>query len=611
MSFGTWKTGLVLAGLLFSVLPAAAQFEYRGIQLSTLNGTLGAGYSDGYGNQTGSNHSLDLNGNATLNGSYFNPKFLAFSVSPYYGESRANSNYRSVADSSGVTASTTLFSGSNFPGSISYGRDYNSSGDFAIPGQANVTTHGNGDTFGVSWGINLPKLPVVSASYSQGNSQYSLYGSNGSGTFNSRQYGVHSNYLLEGFHLNSSYSHSSGGSEIPAILQTTAESSSASSDGYSFGFSHSLPLNGGANYNFNHSSYSATSQTASSSGGVNNMGGSLSFNPVQKLSVLVNANYTDNLAGLINETILSSGAPVQETFPGEATQSLNLNGTSSYSFRHGIGVSGLLGRAMQSFQGQSYASTIAGGSLSTIQFLFGGTISGSLTATDNLTNAVGSTPASSALGLNASLNVSRNIGPWETGGAFGYTQNQQTLLISYLTSAFSYNGHVYRRIKKLRWSASAGGGHNGFVQQAGSGNVSESFGTSLSGRLLSGNVSYSRSSGTSVLTPTGLVALPTLPILGSAVLFDGQSYSMSAASSPIKNLTLSISYAEARSNTLSTQLSSTNQFKSIFGQVGYHFRQMSVTGGYSQLIQGFSSSGVPPANVSSFFIGVSRWLNFF
>jgi hypothetical protein len=33
--------------------------------------------------------------------------------------------------------------------------------------------------------------------------------------------------------------------------------------------------------------------------------------------------------------------------------------------------------------------------------------------------------------------------------------------------------------------------------------------------------------------------------------------------------------------------------------------------GYARLEQGFSNSGTPPEVVSSFYIGVSRWFNFF
>jgi hypothetical protein len=43
----------------------------------------------------------------------------------------------------------------------------------------------------------------------------------------------------------------------------------------------------------------------------------------------------------------------------------------------------------------------------------------------------------------------------------------------------------------------------------------------------------------------------------------------------------------------------------------YQFRKMYFTGGYAQLSQGFSVSGIAPSTVSSFYIGVSRWFNFF
>jgi hypothetical protein len=38
---------------------------------------------------------------------------------------------------------------------------------------------------------------------------------------------------------------------------------------------------------------------------------------------------------------------------------------------------------------------------------------------------------------------------------------------------------------------------------------------------------------------------------------------------------------------------------------------MGINGGYTRLVQGFSASGTAPASVSSFYIGVYRWFNFF
>ncbi len=43
----------------------------------------------------------------------------------------------------------------------------------------------------------------------------------------------------------------------------------------------------------------------------------------------------------------------------------------------------------------------------------------------------------------------------------------------------------------------------------------------------------------------------------------------------------------------------------------YNVRKLNFNAGYSRLVQGFSLSGTPPATVGSFYVGVSRWFNFF
>ena len=43
----------------------------------------------------------------------------------------------------------------------------------------------------------------------------------------------------------------------------------------------------------------------------------------------------------------------------------------------------------------------------------------------------------------------------------------------------------------------------------------------------------------------------------------------------------------------------------------YHFRKLDFSAGYSRLVQGFSLSGTPPTMVGSFYVGISRWFNFF
>ena len=51
-----------------------------------------------------------------------------------------------------------------------------------------------------------------------------------------------------------------------------------------------------------------------------------------------------------------------------------------------------------------------------------------------------------------------------------------------------------------------------------------------------------------------------------------------------------------------------NEFNAL---IQYQFRKLNFNSGYSRLEQGFSGSGTPPEVISSFYIGVSRWFNFF
>jgi hypothetical protein len=43
----------------------------------------------------------------------------------------------------------------------------------------------------------------------------------------------------------------------------------------------------------------------------------------------------------------------------------------------------------------------------------------------------------------------------------------------------------------------------------------------------------------------------------------------------------------------------------------YRVRKLNFQAGYLRLVQGFSTSGMPPTLTGSFYVGVSRWFNFF
>src|SRR5260370_39108012 len=97
---GTWRVAsLVQTGLLILALRVAAQVKF-GKTSTDMNGTISSGYTANYGNMTGSTHGWTIGGAATLSGSFYNPNFLSFSVSPYLNQSRANSNFQSISDAS-------------------------------------------------------------------------------------------------------------------------------------------------------------------------------------------------------------------------------------------------------------------------------------------------------------------------------------------------------------------------------------------------------------------------------------------------------------------------------------------------------------------------------
>ena len=159
----------------------------------------------------------------------------------------------------------------------------------------------------------------------------------------------------------------------------------------------------------------------------------------------------------------------------------------------------------------------------------------------------------------------------------------------------------------------AGGARSLLTGVPGSANSSQNYSTSLTVPWLSINGSYSLSSGNALLTPTGLVATPApLPVINPAavVLYNGRSYSVGLASTPVRGLVLSASYAKALSGTNSNSIVSNNNNENMYFLMTYHFRKLNFQAGYNRLVQGFSVSGTPPTMVGSVYVGISRWFSF-
>jgi hypothetical protein len=600
----------VLVGLFLLVLPAAGQLQLGDFN-SNLNGTVSTGYNGDYGNQISSAHSLDFGGTGTLSGFYYNPNFLSYTVSPYLNQARDNSSYQSISNASGVDFESSIFGGSHFPGSISYAKAYNSEGSIGIPGVANYTTHGDSDTFGVSWAAMVPGLPSLAANFQMGSNQYSIYGSNDTGSSDSHSFGLRSGYTVKGFNLGAYFSDGSSHSDVPQVLQNSSqtETSTSSNHGYGFTVGHALPFNGSFSGNVNRSDVNSDFEGASYSGTIDTYIANAGFQPTNKLHVGVSTDYSDNFAGTLYQAIAGAGGVLPPPNLGEGTHSFELLGSTSYSILPNMQALGSADYREQSFLGENYAATTYSAGISYGRGLFGGNFNSVLSLNDSTV----SNSSQNILGFNGSVNYNRRFEGWVMGGSFNYAQSVQTLVVTYMASQYNYSANVRRRWRRLSWSAGAGAGRTGLTEQAGTTSSNEAFNTSIVYSRWSLNGSYSKSSGQAIASGAGLIPTPIPPpILNSdLILYGGKSYGFGLGGAPMRRLTVTASFAKAITNAnLEGTLSSSNtaQINTLFQ---YQFRKMYLTGGYSRLVQGFSTSGTPPENVSSFYIGVSRWFNFF
>ena len=599
-----------IAGLLLWALPAAGQIQVGELS-SNLSGVVSAGYSADYGNEIQSSHGLNFGGNATASGYYYSPNFVSFNLSPYYGQSRANSDFQSISDSSGVNFSSSIFSGSHFPGAISYAKAYNSEGQFAVPGLPNFTTHGNSDTFGINWSEFLPDWPSLTASFQMGNSQYSVYGENSNGNSNFHTFSLSSSYSIAGFNLGASYQKGTSNALIPQVFQGEQTGTiTTDNSGFGVNMSHRLPLNGNFSTNFYRSNIDTDYLGYSYKGNFDTAIAAVAVQPTDKLHMAVTASYTDNLAGILFQSLLQSGNSLLPANNLQSSNAWDLNGTASYSLAPNLQLQAQADRRIQSYLGETFGATSVGGGATYTHGLLGGSLNTGVSVIDSVVD----NSSQNALGFSTSANYSRRIGAWFVGGSFNYAQNVSTLLITYTTSYYNYSGNMRRRFGNFNWSAAASFGHSGLTNLPGTNSSSQGYTTGFGWKqYVNLSANYAKSNGLGLITGAGIQPLNLSPLLPSDLitLYGGTSYGAGLASTPLRKLTVSATYSKSLTNTVNAGIGSSNEFRGMNALLQYQFRKMYLTGGYANLSQGFSASGLPPAKISSFFLGVTRWFNFF
>jgi hypothetical protein len=613
-----FQRAIVLANLMLILLALPAQAQLQAGENTSLNltGNLSFGYNADFSNLTGSDHSLTPSGNADLNGFYYNPSFLSFDVQPFYDQSRTNSSSLSLFDSSGVSASATIFSGSSFPGSITYSRIYNSDGEFAIPGQANYTTRGNSDNLAIGWGLHLPDYPNLSLQFTDGGGSNTLFGTNDESTVHAKTFALHASQTLADFSLTGGYEYNKTHALTPDFLTGVGPTTSDSS-GNSFyvGAAHKLPARGSASIDFDRSDVSSSdSMGGSYTGTIDTVAGGVGFQPITNLDLGVNTQYTNNLTGMLYQSYIVSGVILPATTMNYATNSLDVNSHANYLIqRLHLTMSANADYRQQTVLGATLNADTFNEMISYGNDFLGGFINATAGVTQNI---VSFSTNSSSLGQFESVSYQRTIHGWNLSGSYDYTRNTQTVLIGYTSSGHGYSAGIGRKLSPYSyWSFNAVGTKTDFNNIPGSGSSGNGYSTSLSLKRFGISGTYNRSDGTSILTPTGLTPItnPT-PIVNplQEVMFGGKAYGIGASLTPKRGLILSANYSDARSNTTATALAtSQNSTRLLNGLLQYKVRQLWIVGGYLKLQQGFSITGQPPMSDTSFYVGITRWFRFF
>lgn len=574
------------------------------------------GYSGAYGDEIPSNHGLDFGLDGRISGYYYNPNFISFTATPYYNQSRANSNYQSLTGASGVNATANFFSGSKFPGAVSYHYDANSTGTFGLIGQPNFTTYGNSQGFSVNWSALLPNLPTITVGYSQGSGHSTLYGTDEEANSRTKLFNVHSNYDIAGFRLHGYYDHNNVDSTYPTFLAGSGSIQDSSGNDFGLGAQHSLPLNGSFYATYNHASASSdyTSNLVASGGSsssinttsytTNNETVLASFHPTEKLTFNATENYTDDLTGYLTQSLTGGGVVVPGLNLGSGSHSVTVGGGATYQFTQFLSGQAQATYYDQFYFGKSYSGSYVSGTVNYGKRLLDMfTLSGSVIGSNN---GQGTT----AVGFIGTVNFFRRFGAWQTSGSFSYAQNVQTLLVTYTSSYYNYSAHVHRKLTGgLSWTAAFNGSHSGLTNYQGTSSSSEGYSTSLTSRRFSVNGIFVKSDGISLLGAGGPIVAPPTPGINDFITFTGTSYGGGVSVSPIRRLVIAGSFSRAISNTIGGSASH-NDTEIANAQLQYHLRKIGLQAGYTRFTQGISAVGTP-ANTTSFFVGVTRWFDFF
>jgi hypothetical protein len=592
-----------------------AQIEIGKNTSVSLSGDVGFGYNADYGNVQSSDHGTNLNGDAVMQGYYYNPKFLNFFVDPIYNRSQANSGQGSITDASSLNMGVNVFSGSHFPGSVSFSEGFNSSGNYGFgttPGL--TTTTGNSRGFGIGWAELIPGMVPVSFQYSQTTSSSSIFGSDQEDHTSAKNLNIFSNYKLGGWYLGARFNDTWTSTDLPAAATGNGEAASGDTNGKSFTVtaSHKLPMRGSFGANYAWSDFGGEYNGTTNSGSNQTISANAAFSPTQRLTSQFQVNYDSSLSGAIEEQIIGVGGIAPSVSLGQSSYSISMSNSDNVVLTKALSVGFNIGHIQQEVYGESVGATHFS-AIANYRFLkpLWGTVVVYAGLNDQATDA-----GNQGAGLVAGANFTKQWSNFELTGSFGYSQDTQTVLATEVTSNYSYLASAQRRLtRRTRWLATFSGFHTGLGEQEGSSAHSENYGTNFVFKMYNLGANYGHTSGTVLLTANGLVTPPggIPPLLtGNQYLLDtGSTYSVSFTANPTRRLVVSSSYTKTTNDGLAASLATNSNSKVLTLFTEYQFRKLVFNAGYTNLNQFVSASGQPPASYSNFYVGIQRWFKAF
>jgi hypothetical protein len=569
----------------------------------TLNGSLGTSYAGNFGNYIGSSHSLGFGVDGSLDGYYFNPNFLSFQVRPYYDRAQSNSESQMITRGSGLQTSVSLFGGSHFPGSISYGRDFSSNSEFRIAGIPSVLGDSSGSNFNIAWSALYKDLPSLYVNYLVTHSTSTLLGTTSQSKSDSKNFSLNSNYSLAGFSLHGNLNHYNTEFLSPMFLTAATINSASSSTNYGITATRLLPLSGNMALGWSRT----TSDNGTSDSTSDSYTASAGFSPWRRLVVTEIWNYTTNANTVIAQSL--GGDTIAPIFmPNYEWNSMYMNTMGTVTLGYGLTASGYLNHRILHFQGREIVDTQYGGSVSfrkANNFL--GFLHFSVGVVDTATQE-----GNTGMGLVTNLGMTRKFGRWDTAADVSYSQSTQTLLGYATTSNYSFGALLRRKLNSSTyWSASFRESRSGLTVQEGNHNDSESVSTSLSWRKYTFSGIYSQSSGAAYLGVNGtLTPTPLSSIISNYFLtFDARSFGAYASTRLFGKMILTGGYTNVSSKTFQKELGTFNSGDRYFARFEIRLRQLKLIGGFDRAVQEASAVPGGPRMVNSYYVSLSRWFN--